>query len=63
MIFGRASTVWCAVAARVVQQDDAAFVALFLDALDDHIGAGSRPILRIDVLHDDEVTEFILRNA
>ena len=50
------------VAARIVQQDDAALAALILDPLHDHIGAGSRPILRIDALQHDGVAEFLLRD-
>src|SRR5205807_5455097 len=48
-----------AVAARVVQQNDAAVMPLLFHSLENDIGARPRPILGIDVLEHDEVTEFL----
>ena len=48
-----------AIAAGIVQQNDAAIAALLFDALQNDIGARPRPILRIDIFEDDEVTQIL----
>ena len=45
------------IAAGIVQQNDAAIAALLFYAMNDDVGAGLRPILRIDVFQDDEITQ------
>ncbi len=59
MICGKGRDRLRTIAAGVVQEDDAAVVALLFDSLQNHIRAGSRPILGIDVLEDDEVIHFV----
>src|SRR5439155_3848363 len=48
-----------AVATGIVQQNNAAIVALLFYALQDDVDARLRPILRIDVLQHNEVTEIL----
>src|SRR5215472_8242134 len=50
-----------AVAARIVQQDYAAIMPLLLDSAEDDICTGLSPILRINILKDNEIIK-IFRN-
>ena len=59
MIFGNALDGLRAVAARVMQQDDAAVAALLLDPLEDHLRSRQRVILGVDALHDRQVVEVL----
>ena len=47
-----------AIAARIVEQNDAAIVPLLFHPLQDDVRAGLRPILRIDVFQNHEIIEI-----
>ena len=47
-----------AVAARIVEQDYTAIVPLLFNPPEDDVGAGLRPILRVNVLKDDEIIKI-----
>ena len=59
MIRGNAATVCDAVAAGIVQENDAAIAALLFDPLQDDIRARPGPILRVDIFEHDEVIEIV----
>ena len=47
-----------AVAARIVEQDYTAIVPLLFNPPEDDVCAGLRPILRVNVLKDDEIVKI-----
>ena len=48
-----------AIAPGIVQENDASVAALLFDSLQDNVGAGLRPILRIDVFKHDEIIQIL----
>ena len=59
MICGKRGDGLRAIAAGIVQEDDAAVAALLFDPLQNDVRSWPRPILGIDILEHDEVIEIV----